>query len=231
MIDTDIIDYRLLAASELAAMVLHLRKENGWTQETLAELARVSVRTVQRLEEGLPSSGDTRRAIAGAFRFEDLDTFSKPWPLPNIEKLKEESARIERETVSVEVLQITKGKQLRELAEQSDSCLITSIDETDDEVDALMAVLQEHFVEYGDCHDLYSQTGKLEVNQHFQEQINELATKGVGLVGGRRRVRLRFGHLQPDDPGIVFDVVYVVSGPADALPKSIRVPRSDRFGF
>lgn len=231
VIDTGIIDYRLLTAPELAAMVLQLRKEHGWTQETLAELARVSVRTIQRLEDGQPSSGDTRRAVAGAFGFEDLDAFSKPWPLPNIEKLKEEAARIERETVSVEVIQITKGKQLSELAEQSDCCLITSIDETDDEVDALVAVLQECFVEYADCHDLYSPTGKLGVCRHFQEQISELAAKGVGLVGGLRRVRLRPSSPQFDDPGILFDIVYVVAGPANGLPKSIRVPRNSKFGI
>ena len=231
MINPDILDYRLLTGLELAAMVRQSRSERGWTQETLAELAQVAVRTVQRLEEGQPSSVDTRRAIAGALEFENLDIFSKPWPLPNIEKLKEEMARIERETVEVVVQRLTKGRQLRELADQADSYLVTSIDEPARDIEAHIASLQEFFGEYGDCHDLYSPTDKLGIDGSFQEWIDELGAKGVGLIGGTRRVRMRFDHLKPDDPGVVFEVAYVVSGPAEALPKSIRVPRKGRFGF
>lgn len=231
MIDPGVIDYRLLSDPELAAIVVQLRKDKGWTQETLAELARVSARTVQRIEDGQPSSADTRRCIACAFEFPDLDTFSKPWPLPNIEKLREESARIERETVAVSVQHLARGKQLRELAEQAHSFLITSIDDPTDEVETLMAALQEYFVEYGDCHDLYSATDKLEVNQHFQERIDALQALGVGLVGGCRSVRMRFQNAEPHNTGVALDIAYVVSGPLNALPQTIRVPRKDRFGF
>ena len=231
MITSDIVDYRLLNDLELAAVIQLFRKEKGWTQETLAELARVSVRTVQRLEDGQPSSGDTRRAIANAFALADLDIFSKPWPLPNIEKLKEETARIERETVTVEVQRMANGRQLRDLAEQVDSFLFMPIDEPSDEVETLLASLQEYFVEYGDCHDLYSPTDKLEVNRYFQGKIDELTARGTGIAYGCRRVRLRFGHPKPDDRGETFNVGYIVSGPVDALPQLIRVPRNDRFGF
>lgn len=230
MLDAGVIDIRLLSTAELAAIIAELRKEKGWTQETLAELARVNVRTVQRLEEGQSSSTDTRRAIAGAFGYEDLDVFSKPWPLPNIEKIKEETARIERETVSVDVVHLAKGRQLRELAEQGHSFLITSMDEPDDEIDMLMAELQEYFVDYGDCHDLHSATQKLDVNKRFQEWIDQLAEKGVCLVGGLRRVRLRSRN-QPDDAGSLFNGVYVVSGPIGALPPIIRVPRDTTLGL
>jgi transcriptional regulator with XRE-family HTH domain len=230
MIDLGVIDYRLLATAELAAVIHELRKQRGWTQETLAELARVSTRTIQRLEEGLQSSMETRRAVAGAFGYDNLDILNKPWPLPNIEKLKEKSARIERETVGVDVVPLGKGRRLRELAEQGHSCLITSLDEPEEEIEALMAELQQYFVDYGDCHDLYSATDKLDVNRHFQEWIDQLAAKGVGLVGGLRRVPLRSNN-RPNDPGSLFNCVYVVSGPIDALPATIRVPRNTTLGL
>jgi transcriptional regulator with XRE-family HTH domain len=230
-IDPGVIEYRLLTDPELAAIVLQLRKDRGWTQETLAELARVSPRTIQRLEDGQPSSSETRRAVAAAFEYGDLDTFNKPWPLPNIEKLKEESARIESETVAINVQSMARGKQLRELAEQAHSFLITSIDDPADEVEAMMASLKGYFVEYGNCHDLYSATDKLEVNQHFQEQIDALQALGVGVVGGRRSVRMRFENAEPDHTGVALDIAYVVSGPLTSMPQTIRVPRKDRFGF
>jgi transcriptional regulator with XRE-family HTH domain len=49
-----------------------------WSQETLAELSGLTPRTVQRVESGQPSSIDTRRAIARAFKCDDLDFFSRP---------------------------------------------------------------------------------------------------------------------------------------------------------
>ena len=42
-----------------------LRERKAWTQEHLAEAARISARTVQRAEEGVMSA-ETRAAIAGA---------------------------------------------------------------------------------------------------------------------------------------------------------------------
>jgi len=231
MSDADFLDYRLLTGPELGAVVVTLRKQKGWTQETLAELSGVAARTVQRLEEGLPSSIDTRRAIAGALAFEDLDTFNKPWPIPNIEKLKAETERIERETIAVDVVAVTKGKQLRELAEETQSYLVTSIDDPPDEVEAVLAGLKDYYADYGDSHDLYSATDKLSINESFQGTIDELAALGFGLVTGRRNVRLRFDKAEPGDPGMPFTVGYVISGPAGAMPASIRVPRRGRFGL
>ena len=120
---------------------------------------------------------------------------------------------------------------MRELAEQCDSSLITSIDDAANEVELLMGELREFFTEYGDSHDFYDTAGKLEVNRHFQETIDRLAALGVGLAGGRRRVRLQFSDKPADDPGMPLDVIYILSGPIDAIPPSIRVPRQARFGW
>ena len=95
----------------------------------------------------------------------------------------------------------------------------------------LMGELRELFTEYGNCHDLYDTAGKLEVNRQFQEAIDQLAALGVGLAGGSRRVRMKFSDKPADDPGMPLDVIYIVSGPVDAIPASIRVPRQARFGF
>jgi transcriptional regulator with XRE-family HTH domain len=230
VINPEMVEHRLLTPAELAVMVIHLRAEKGWTQETVAELARVSVRTVQRLEEGLPCSLDTRRALAAVFAFEDVDTFSKPWALPNIEKLKEEAVRIEKETVAVLVEHVTKGKQLRELAERVNSYLLTSTEEADEESEAQLAELRELFSGYGDVHELYTPKQKLGMNGHFQEHIDALAARKIGLVAGARPVLFHFANARRDD-GIPFEVGYAVAGPAEALPDIIRVPRKGNFRF
>lgn len=42
-----------------------------WSQDTLSALSKLSIRTIQRVENGEPSNGDTRRALALAFELED----------------------------------------------------------------------------------------------------------------------------------------------------------------
>ena len=66
----EIIDMRLPNPADLAVFVRTLRDERKWSQETLAALARITERTVQRVENGEPSSLDTHRAIADAFGYE-----------------------------------------------------------------------------------------------------------------------------------------------------------------
>lgn len=53
-----------------AGKVKFLRLENGWTQDQLAEMCAVSVRTVQRIEKTGIASLDTTNALAAVFRTE-----------------------------------------------------------------------------------------------------------------------------------------------------------------
>jgi transcriptional regulator with XRE-family HTH domain len=94
---------RTLTTAELAAVVRLLREARGWSQEQLAEIARVAARTVQRVEDAQPSSLETRRALAGAFGFEDIDAFNKPYSIPTDEELAAAKERFEREHVTLKV--------------------------------------------------------------------------------------------------------------------------------
>ncbi len=48
-------------------LVRKLRLQRGWSQEQLAEITGLSVRTVQRAERGFPQSLETRKAFASVF--------------------------------------------------------------------------------------------------------------------------------------------------------------------
>lgn len=52
------------------------REKRGWTQEELAEHTHLSVRTIQRLEKGMPPSVESLRLIAEAFEIK-VDELSK----------------------------------------------------------------------------------------------------------------------------------------------------------
>ena len=91
---------RTLTPIELAAVVRLFRETRGWSQEQLAEIARIAARTVQRVEDGQPFSLETRRALAGALGFKDMVAFNKPYCIPTDAELAAGKERFERERVT-----------------------------------------------------------------------------------------------------------------------------------
>jgi transcriptional regulator with XRE-family HTH domain len=73
-------------------LIQKLRLQRGWSQEQLAEVSGLSVRTIQRLERGQPGSLETMNALAAVFEI-DLDRLKEPTmdtprpPLPADEAL------------------------------------------------------------------------------------------------------------------------------------------------
>lgn len=77
------------------------RESKKWPQEHLAEIARLSTRTVQRVENGQPSDLDTRRALARvAFGYEDIDLLNKPMSIPTPEELEAARQAFDREHIT-----------------------------------------------------------------------------------------------------------------------------------
>ncbi len=59
-----------------------LRLERSWSQEHLAELSGLSVRTIQRLEQGELASLETQRALSAAFDIPAAELVSPPNDVP-----------------------------------------------------------------------------------------------------------------------------------------------------
>ena len=51
-------------------LIQKLRLQRGWSQEQLAELSGLSVRTIQRLERGHPASAESLKAVASVFEID-----------------------------------------------------------------------------------------------------------------------------------------------------------------
>jgi transcriptional regulator with XRE-family HTH domain len=58
-------------------LIQKLRLQRGWSQERLAEVSGVSVRTIQRLERGLPGSLESLQALAAVFEI-DFNRLKEP---------------------------------------------------------------------------------------------------------------------------------------------------------
>src|SRR6201995_1484527 len=71
-------------------LVQKLRLQRGWSQEQLAELSGLSVRTIQRIERGQPASVETLKALGAVFEIDfsalkepDMNTTSNSTVSPN----------------------------------------------------------------------------------------------------------------------------------------------------
>ena len=62
---------------ESPVLVHKLRVQRGWSQEQLAELSGLSVRTIQRLERGRKASAESLKALAAVFEV-DFGTLREP---------------------------------------------------------------------------------------------------------------------------------------------------------
>jgi len=172
----------------------------------------------------------TRRALARAFEFPDIDFFNKPLALPNPEKMKQEKERLDRETIEVAIKPLTTGLQIRELAEVCDAAAFDRCGVVDEQAEGYFAALQDNFRDYGDVKDCYSATQKLDMNKSFLEVIKDLQRSGFVLGSGTRR--LRFASQQSANPEpLRFTAAYIVIAPTNGLPSSIRVPRSAQMGL
>ena len=58
-------------------LIQKLRVQRGWSQEQLAEISGLSVRTIQRLENGAPGSMESLKALGAVFET-DFNTLKEP---------------------------------------------------------------------------------------------------------------------------------------------------------
>ncbi len=69
---------RPLTPGEVGSFVRNSREAKGWTQEVLATLAALNVRTIQRVEDGQAVSDLTRRTLARVLELPDTEFLNRP---------------------------------------------------------------------------------------------------------------------------------------------------------
>lgn len=221
---------RLLTPAELAEVIRVYRESRQWSQEQLADLSGLSVRTIQRVERGDASGFDTRRAIARAFEFEDIDTLNKPLSIPTDEEMQAAKEKFEREHITLKALPLETGKQLAKLAEAHSMDLSTPGFEMNREADEEFAALIDYMREYRDCSEFYSEMQKFDIYDDLQRHIDGLNAQGVSLRYAERKVRLRLKSDDADAKPFDTSVLYVVAFPDGKEPDEFATPRSVGIG-
>lgn len=222
---------RLLNLEEFAALIRKMREVFQWSQETLAELAGLNVRTVQRVENAKPASFDTRRALARAFEIEDIDAFNKPYIIPTEEELKEEKARFDRDYITLPALPLSTGHQLAKLAEGSTVDICQPGFEIKRDAHEIFAALVDYFREYRDCASDYAETSKFAVYDEMQELIDELLTLQVSIQCATREVHLKVSASPPDAKPMTVQMTYLIAFEHGKAPEEFAVQKKLDFRF
>jgi transcriptional regulator with XRE-family HTH domain len=216
---------RLLTPAELGLCIRLFREVRHWSQEQLAEISGLNVRTIQRVEQGQAASLDTRRALAAAFEFEDVDALNKPFTIPTEEELKAQKEKFDQEHVTLTALPLTTGKQLAKLAEAHMMDMSEPGVELSREADQTFAELVDYFRDYRDCADAYSETMKFDVYDELLSRIDSLKDLGVSLRYAERKMQVKWG-VEPDVKPMRVSVLYVVAFPLGKEPDQFATPKS-----
>lgn len=90
-------------------IVRKLRLRNGWSQDQLAELTDVSVRTIQRVERGHKPSLETARALAAVFEVDVTTFITEHETMTNFDQNQTEPTSERLEHDEAEALDYAKG--------------------------------------------------------------------------------------------------------------------------
>jgi transcriptional regulator with XRE-family HTH domain len=220
-------EVRILTPAELAEVIRLMRDIRKWSQDTLASLTGLTVRTIQRVESGEPSSVDTRRALAAAFGLDDIDYFNKPFSIPSPESIKAQQEAFDKDHVTLECSIITSGKQLAILSESSGGDVHFEATGLAGEAALVFAGLVDYIHEFRDCADLYSEVDKLEIHADLQGRLDELGQHGISVCCATRKVRMKLSG--DDTAGLPTTVLYTGAFPKGNEPKTMIVQRQIAF--
>ena len=222
-----IVERRVPTSADLALLIRVLRQASEWTQETLAELSGLTVRTIQRVEKGDPSSLDTRRALARGFGYDDLEVFNKPWPMLDPEKLKAQSEELERTTVVVHVTRVERSSGMRKMVEGAESSVCEELGTVSQEARKAFAYLVDNLRDYNDVRDCYSEHDKLGFDESLQSFLDTIAEQKAAVGVGERCVKVRF---KSEGEAVSWRNMYFILAPLDGLPSQVRVPKAFEIG-
>ena len=221
----DNVETRVLNKDELGYVVRYLRELRQWSQETLAELAKTTPRTIQRVEAGAGASGNTLRSLASAFEFQDIEAFTKPMAIPTEEQLRAAREQFDQKYVMTKALKPESGRALAKLAAESVGDYIEPAFEPSKDQALAFAELTDYLREYRDCAELYSSTGRLEVFEELQAMIERLNEQGITLRYASCPVIQNTTSDSQVGAIPIGDVLYLIGFKVGEAPEELALPR------
>ena len=185
----------------LASIIKELRAAHVLTQEHLAQLAEVDIRTIQRLESTGTCNNETLMAIAEAFDMDAKDlqksaqqtTESDRDPLAKLENL------LKKELIPVTLHEVIGPKDLINSFAGCHTALQDFPDDLTSEQAELIGFVMDYLHDYADIQNEIYPSERIRMMQDIKTKLDELKATGLtAFVGSCTRQLIMKG--KPEDP-------------------------------
>lgn len=222
---TDNASPRVLTPAEIALIARMIRTNKGLTQETLAEIAGITTRSIQRLEKGEQTSPDIRRAVARALEIADLDFFNRVHDMASYARAVEEEEKCAKNMLTLPVTVLKSGKELAEVAERMTMHSANLPEDIAQEAREEMAELLDYLRDYGDIHEDYSYSDKIALHDTLSGYLARIAKLGFSVCCAERATKV-VGKNWVDKTPWPVTVVYFMVAKRGREPTSAMVPKA-----
>lgn len=222
-----------------------IRSDLEYSQESVAAMASVDVRTIQRLEAGNSVNKNTLRSVAGALGYQNHDIFYTEafWRGMGefnslIGELAEKAEREEIDKIRREVdpnmhlvdVTIAKsGREIGQLAEGAMSFYPIADEGCSPEAFSEAAHLFDYFVEYGDAKDCYSFSAREEVYDDLESIREELEEADhVCLIGLQKVISLEENK---EGCNSVSEMAILIVVPREKAALRVTIPKTMKAHF
>lgn len=215
-----------------------LREASQWSQEALAEASGLTVRTIQRIEAGEPSSISTRRSLARGFGYDNVDTFIDLKFALDLNEMLKEIERIRKDVVDQQysdfvrlpAQRIRTGEQIGRLAENTNSYMLHYHESIPEAAKDAAAALFDYIKDYKDVHDLYSEADKLTTYRELGHLLHELEINNVSAHYALRSMKMT-GKNWADQTPMQIDILYLTIDVMEKDVKEIMTAKKVTLGF
>ena len=202
----------------IASNVRHLRDARHWSQEELALMSGVDVRTVQRAEAGRPLSVDTLKALAAAFET----------TIEALQVSEEEIAvAVEEFNKSYKIIEmhvLSRSSELGEIVGGSHALFLHKIgDLTEDQLDDI-AELEELLRDYLDIWSDMEPTGRREAEKTLFTFLASMVRSDMSISFGTENMAMRAGNGQPFRMPVLYIAVSKGQVPMLAVVRPKNMP-------
>lgn len=223
---------RPLTPEEIGSLVKIVRTNHGWTQEVLALLSGLQTRTIQRVEQGQPSSIDTRRALARAFKLDDIDYFNSPKHFPSDAAIQKQKEAFDREHLLLDAQRVN-GRQLLAMMQDKPGFGALSLGSTTELPRAAQdafAFIADFVRDCLDIFDIASQAEILGYGDNLDDLIADLSKCGFCLCAAFRQTNLAVAGAEKPKP-LPCTITYLLAAPKDQPATKVAVARKISGGM
>lgn len=222
----------MLPPAMLGFWVKCIRKSINWSQEAVAEASGLTVRTVQRIEAGEPSSVSTRRSLARGLGYDNHGIFDTPDFVMGVHKMLSEIGEFNQETmekqfpdhVKLPAERVKGGDSLGRIADISNGLVLHMDDEVSQAAKETAAALFDYLRDLSDISGDLSFTDKLTYSQEMGTMFGDLEANGATAYSAVRKAQF-VGSNWPDKTPMAMTIVYVTVVPIGKSMTEMMVPR------